>query len=465
MKNIQHLKLKLRAAINKSVDKNNFVRAETIRHVDRDTYEAAGNQKIVWQYIAQELGYQVFQKPRGTWNDREAIIKIMRETYKLKGGPIIRQDIINAGHGAANSKIDHFFGGIQNAARAAGIPLSEKSGRNNNWADDDNYLREIFDKISIDSELPNATTIRSFDTGLEAGVRKRFGSWENGANYFGFDVPNTYKSWSSQSIIEEYQKVKKINGTVNLADFPLVFSYAFQRAVQRRFGTIAEFREAAGDPAGNIMAPQGFLVESHSELLLATLLYQLEIDVIRQQYKFPDGKIIVPDFTIHDKGKPIHFIELLMIDQDSDPKNGREKRYQSRWIEKQKYYKHYHLPLTVINRSEIYDFELLMSKINKIKNNDNVINGAANTFEKNIRCLSLPSWNITKIKTEVIRVSRLTGEYLPTQKQLKSLGQRGLVNAIYRLKLNNASLERLCNLSRRPGLPTPPIRSNNKKQH
>lgn len=450
-------KAMLISAIHASADEIGFVKASSLRKSNRRAYEAAFLNSICWQEVAVNLGYKTHQNPRGTWNNRAAIIKLLKILYFKKGAPITRHDIIHFGYGSANSYIDKFFGNIQNAAKMADVPLSTMSGRYNGWANDDDTLKSILSEISSDFELPNAATVRSFDSGLESAVRKRFGSWQKGALYFGFSVPDSYQSWSSDTLIQEYQKTRCEFGSINLSDFHRIFSYGFKRAVQRRFGTISAFRKAAGEPSKKMLSPQGFYVESYGELLLSRLFFGLGISVKREEQKLPNGRTIIPDFIITKSEMPIHFVELLMIGAESNPQNERETRYQNRWNEKLEYYRKYDLPLTIINPEDLYNTKTLISKVREIKENTKNTDKAILDFERGMKFRSQPNWNTSKIKEEVLRISEKTNGFLPTQSQMKSLGKKGLVNSIYRSGLNNTSLERLCNLSRKPGLPRPPV--------
>lgn len=443
-------------AIHMSADDDGFVKACSLRKTNRRSYEAASLNSICWQDVAVHLGYKTHQNPRGIWN-REAIIRLLKNLHLKKGAPIIRQDIIDSGYASANSYIDKFFGGIEKAAEKAGVPLSTTSGRYNGWSNDDKNLKSILSAISSDFELPNAATVRSFDSGLESAVRKRFGSWQKGALYFGFSVPNCYQNWSSETLIQEYQKTRCEFGSVNLSDFPRIFSYGFQRAVQRRFGSISAFRKAAGEPSKKMVSPQGFYVESYGELLLSRLFFGLGISVKREAQKLPNGRTIIPDFIITKNEMPVRFVELLMVSAESNPQNEREKRYQHRWNEKLEYYKKYDLPLTIINPDDLYNTKTLISKLRDTIENTKNTDEPILEFERGMKFRSQPNWNTSKIQKEVLRISEKTNGFLPTQSQLRRFGQSGLVNAIYRLGLNNTSLERLCNLSRKPGLPRPPI--------
>lgn len=75
---------------------------------------------------------------------------------------------------------------------------------------------------------------------------------------------------------------------------------------------------------------RGEVVRSKSELIIADKLYNAGIDYQYEEELILDGKMKLPDFTIHHNGKTIYWEHLGMLDVDS---------YKKSWENKKKFYK------------------------------------------------------------------------------------------------------------------------------
>ncbi|WP_421621743.1 hypothetical protein [Alkalilimnicola ehrlichii] len=290
------------------------------------------------------------------------------------------------------------------------------------------------EKHAENGHLPKASVIRQRDSSLEALVRARFGSWEEGAQAMGYEVEDARQQWDCEKIKAMYVAAYDQHGDLSQKELALVTSHAFLRAVQREFGSInnlhKELNMAPKHRKNGYRAPQGYIVDSQAELSVAIGLNALRIPSNRVTLELGDGKRMAPDFQIETHSGQYIYIEVLMVGEDAKPENDRERAYQERWQEKKALYVAHGLPCVVIEPQQIRDSRRLIEKLGeaaRLKFSRKMVEVA----RSHIGCYSPVVWTHERIEGTVRAIAERLGR-MPTQSELRRYGPPGLLNALYR---------------------------------
>lgn len=426
---------KIRTVLHQAADQNGVVRAEQFRATSKAVYQRLVQNEVDWRKIATDEGLQVASRvPRGHWSDPKNHIEAVRALAMALGHSPLREDYAKA-NPSANQRVDALFsGGFPALLEAAGLEPHKASGRADRWVYDDRLLRQELDQHADDGALPKASIIRQRDSSLEALVRARFGCWEAGAQAMGYEVDGARQQWNREKIKAMYLAAYERHGDLSLKELALVASHAFLRAVQREYGSIDNLHKELKMPPKNhkkaYRAPQGYTVDSQAELRTAIVLHALRIPSSRVTLELGDGKRMAPDFQIETHAGQDVYIEVLMVGEDDEPENERERAYQERWQEKKALYAAHDLPCVAIEPRDIRHSERLIEKLGDAAR---LTFSAAmvETARRKIGCYSPVVWTEQRIEGTVLAIGRQLGR-MPTQSELRRYGPPGILNALYR---------------------------------
>lgn len=439
-------------AIRASADENGIVRAGDLRRRVRGWYDGLKAQGLDWRVRVRELGYTPASGvPRDHWGVPENHIKVLREVATQLGRSPTRQDLIAAGYGSASARLDTHFDGIQGALHAAGLPPAAGSGRPDRWVEDEKKVRALLEKhLDAEGRLPKATRMRKRDSSLEALLRAQHGSWESAAEYYGYEVARARQQWSDEKIESILRSIHEDRKRLTRREVRRLVSPGFLRTVERRYGTLSKLQRGLGvGEDARLWAPQGFVVDSAAELLVAYLLHWLDVPVLRSRLTI-NGRHVHPDFVITQADKPL-IVEVLMVSEDGPARSQKEADYQLRWARKKRLYELQGLDVVVITPQELGDAEALLARLEDACGVETPL--TRDELEQQLASLrpyTPPVWTWEMIEEEVRRVAALNDGYMPTQSMLRRLGRRGLLSVITRRGHTLGSLRALLKLPARP---------------